>query len=239
MKCVVTAGLAAVVSLVGGSAALASPVFYSSAGDAGDVLQFSNGDRVDARFRADRTNWDSRLEFDSFPNNGDATAGVVNGTNFANNTFGFEMSYDSSTSELDWIITRPDNTTRTITQTLAGFGNLNIIQLFTVGSRGEVSLANVQYSDSSTTVSSFPSLAVGPSPAVTFKETFLFFGDTFDLLADSWTLSGDVVFGTLSSNNPSEGAKLTVKLREGFIPGPGAAGLFAIAGLAAARRRRG
>jgi hypothetical protein len=124
-----------------------------------------------------------------------------------------------------------------LTQPTDTMGQLNTIQIFTVGSRGSVTLTDVAFTGLGMDVTTFPDVSTDPG-GPTFEETFLFFGDTFDLLTGDWSLSGKLAFGTFTNTNPSEGSKITVKLRNAEIPTPGAAGLLAIAGLAGARRRR-
>jgi|GEM_PF-2413211 len=232
-------------SAIGLAAALAAPAtaatFYSSAGDPGDTLQFSNDNRVESRLRVDNNNWDSRLEFDSFPDNGDMTDDVFNAGQAENRTFGFAMSFSLATSEVSWTITDDaGGTLSTLTQSVTGFGDVNIIQIFTNGARGSVSLADVTYTDAMQTVGMWPDIDTQPAAdgGPTFAETFLFLGDGYNVLGGDFSLTGDISFGTFTSPNPSEAAKITIKLREGFIPAPGAAALLGFAGLAAARRRR-
>lgn len=228
-----------IVLAVAAAAAAATPTFYADAGDQGDLLQFANGNRIESRLRADTGNWDSRLEFDSFPDNGDLTDQISNNINtFQNQTFSFELSFDFAAQQVAWTITDPGSTDHTLVQNVAGFGNVNIIQLFTVGSRGEVDVENLEFNGLGLSVNAFPDIDTNPvSPR--FSETFLFFGDSFDLLTGDWSLTGDLTFGTFTDNNPSEGSKITIKLREGFlIPAPTAAAPLALAGLLATRRRR-
>lgn len=221
--------------------AFGAPVFYPQLG--GDsVLQPRDETRIEARFRADATNWDTRLEYDSFPENGDLTGAVGNNKSFFENQgFGFELSYDHVAQEITWTIAgRLPSTAvlNSLTQPTDTLGQLNTLQIFTTGSRGEVMLSDVQFIGLGMDVLAFPdvnSQPLGP----TFSETFLFFGDTFNLLSGDWTLSGTLNFGAFTSHsNPSEGAKVTVKLRNAEIPAPGAIVLAGMAGAAAMRRRR-
>jgi len=122
---------------------------------------------------------------------------------------------------------------------VSSFGTANTIQIFTNGGRGSVSLANLALTAPGVSLSDgdFPELDTAPG-GPTFVETFLFLGNNYDLLSGDFSLSGDLTFGAFTRNNPSEGSKITIKLRNGFIPAPGAAATLALAGLAAARRRR-
>lgn len=217
--------------------ALGSPIVFSTLGGASD-LQPNDDTRIEARFRADTTNWDSRLEFDSYPNNGDTTGHVGNGTSFfENKTFGFELAYADATDTATWTITAPSGAQSTLTQVVSGFDQLNTLHIFTSGSRGSVSLTNMVFDGLSMNFTGFPDLDTAPSPAVTFKETFLYFGT--DLLSADWSLSGDLSFGTFTKSNPSEGSKITIKLRDAYVvPEPTSLLMLGLgAGLLAARRR--
>ena len=231
------------VCAVGAIAAGASgaPTFFDELGG-GSILQPRDGTRIESRFRVDANNWDTRLEFDSDPETGDLTGAVANGTSFfEGETFGFELFYDHSEDEVTWTISGPDPATdvlNSLTQPTDTMGQLNTIQVFTNGSRGEVTITDLAFVGLSMDVLAWPDLDTAPSPAVRFKETFLFFGDAFDLLTDDWTLSGKIGFDNFTSANPSEGAKITVKLRNAEIPAPGAAAALGLGLLAGARRRR-
>ncbi len=233
--------LSALTGLAVSGVALGAPVFYPQLG--GDsVLQPRDASRIEARFRADTTNWDTRLEYDSLPENGDLTGSVGNNKSFFENQgFGFEMSYDHVAQEITWTITgRLPSTAvlNSLTQPTDTLGQLNTLQIFTTGSRGEVTLSDVEFIGLGMDVLAFPDVNTEPL-GPTFSETFLFFGDTFNLLSGDWTLSGTLNFGNFtSSSNPSEGAKVTVKLRNAEIPAPGAMALMGIAGVVAVRRRR-
>ncbi len=240
MRTVIVPGSLCAVGLLAASAS-AAPQFFDSLGGA-SPLQPVDDTRIESRFRADTTNWDTRLEYDSFPMYGDLTGSVGNGASFfENNTFGFELAYDHAAEEVTWSITGPAPGTgvlNSLTQPTDAMGRLNTIQVFTVGSRGSVTLTDVAFVGLGMDVLAWPNLDTQPSPpGPTFEETFLFFGETFDLLSGDWTLSGNLSFGSFTHSNPSEGSKITVKLRNA-VPAPGAAGLLALAGVAAARRRR-
>lgn len=223
------------------TAAVAAPVFYDALGGS-SILQPRDDTRIESRFRADTTNWDTRLEYDSFPMNGDLTGAVSNNKAFfENDTFGFKLNYDHDLATITWTISGPapaTGTLNTLSQPTGSMGQLNTLQIFTVGSRGTVSLTDVAFTGLGMDVNAFPNLDTAPSPGVSFKETFLFFGDAFDLLTGDWMLTGNISFGTFTNNNPSEGAKITVKLRNAEIPAPAGAFVLGLAGVAAARRRR-
>ena len=218
------------------SSAVAAPVFTTS-----DQLTPNSGDRIEARFRADTTNWDTRLEFDSFPNNGDTTGNVANSrSNLEGGTFAFDLSFDSTTAAVSFTITRPDTTTSVLTQAVSGFDQLNSIQLFTSGSRGSVTMTALDFTGLGMDTNAFPNIDSQPNAlgGPQFAETWLHFGNTFDLLSGDWSLTGNVHFDDFTRNNPSEGAKMTVKLRDTTIPAPASLALLGTAGLAATRRRR-
>jgi hypothetical protein len=220
--------------------AVAAPSFYSQLGGA-SVLQPRDETRIEARYRTDVTNWDTRLEYDSFPMDGDLTGAVSNSRAFfENNAFGFELAYDHSDETVTWTISGPSPATgvlNALTQPTDTMGQLNTLQIFTVGSRAPVSLTDVAFEGLGMDVVVFPNLDTDPG-GPTFLETFLFFGNGFDLLSGDWTLRGTIGFGGFTNANPSEGAKITVKLRNAEIPGPGAMGVVSGLGVCVARRRR-
>lgn len=216
--------------------AVAAPVFTTA-----DQLTPNSDDRIEARFRADANNWDTRLEFDSFPDNGDTTGNVANNrANLEGSTFGFDLAFDSTTSVVSFTITRPDTTTSVLTQTISGFDQLNTIQLFTSGSRGSVTMTALDFAGLGMDTNAFPNINTKPTTlgGPTFAETWLHFGNSFDLLSGDWSLSGNVLFDDFTRNNPSEGVKMTVKLRDTTIPAPGALALLGLGTLGATRRRR-
>ena len=238
MRCCVIVG--ALGAVVVSASAQGAPTFYSALGGA-SVLQPRDDTRIEARYRADVTNWDTRLEYDSFPMNGDLTGAVSNSRAFfEDDAFGFELAYDHDAQTVTWTISGPAPATgvlNALTQPTDMMGQLNTIQIFTVGSRSPVSLTDVAFVGLGMDVLSFPNLDTNPG-GPTFKETFLFFGDSFDLLTGDWTLSGRLAFGTFTQNNPSEGAKITVKLRNAEIPSAGAGAVLGMGCVVAGLRRR-
>lgn len=229
----------AIVAVAGmaSSASAAIGQFFPSIDDGGGLI--SDSDTIaEARFKADLVNWDTRLEDNGFPANGDNQTNVSNSrSEFEGGTFGFDLSYSGMNEQLTWTITRPGGQNVALSLDTAGFESANTFQLFTVGNRGDLTLTGLQFAGLGKVVDNFPSLDTEQG-VDTFERTFLFLGLGVNLLgADDWSLSGDIRFDNLSPNNPGENAKLTIKL-ERAIPAPGAAAMLGLAGLAATRRRR-
>lgn len=237
MRSLVLSGLVCA-PLLCGTTAVAAPEFYSSLG--GDsVLQPRDDTKIQARFRVDVTNWDTRLEFDGDPNNGDVTGNVSNNLNFYETTlFGFELAYDSGNDEATWTISGPSGILDSLTQPTTDLSFLNTIQVATSGSRGDVTVTNLAFTGLGMDVNSWPDVDTNPG-GPTFAETFLFFGDGFNLLGGGdWTVTGNVDFASFTRNNPSEGTKVTVELRNAEIPAPGATAIIALGAIGLCRRRR-
>ncbi|MEL7484084.1 MAG: PEP-CTERM sorting domain-containing protein, partial [Planctomycetota bacterium] len=174
---------------------------------------------------------------DGAPTPADTTANTGNGTaSYENQSFGFDLSYTSGTDTFEFVITRPDTTTSTISLPAPGIDQLNTLSLSTSGSRGAVSLTGVEFSGGAFFVDAFPNVDTAPG-GPTFAETFLYFGDTANLTSFDWSLSGDLSFGSFTRSNPSEGSKLTVRIID-TIPAPGTAAMLGLGGLVASRRRR-
>ena len=216
--------------------AVAAPTFVN-AGDLTDGV----GGKIEARFKADFTNWDSRLENDGFPIANDNQAGVANGSgSFDGVNYQFSLTHTAANTgaEFEWTITRPDSSTVSLTHTSSGLINPNTIQFFTSGSRGVVDVENLAFTGLGMDVNAWVDVDTAPSGlgGPTFADSFLFFGNGFDLLSGDWTLAGDVTFSDFTNSNPNEGAKITAKVFNA-VPAPATAGVLALAGLAARRRR--
>ncbi|MEO1129164.1 MAG: hypothetical protein AAFX05_05565 [Planctomycetota bacterium] len=232
MRCAV---MSMITIAAGTSVAGAAPIF-TSIGKPGDALQFENDTRVEARYIVHTSNWDMRLENDGSPSPGDNTRNVSNSRAFfENQSFDFELSYAQLSNELSFTVSK-GGTDYALDYTPAGFGNANVLQLATSGSRGPVSLSDVEFVGLGETVDMFPNIDTQPG-GPTFAETFLYFGDDFDLLAGDWSLSGTLSFGSFTHSNPKEGTKLTLKVREA-IPAPAGATLACVAACVLLRRRR-
>ncbi|GAB4549137.1 MAG: hypothetical protein Tsb0013_10140 [Phycisphaerales bacterium] len=208
----------------------------------GEELVEVTGAQFEARFKADRFNWDSRLEYDGFPTTTDNTANVSNNLNdLGTRTYSFSLQHDATAGMVTWSIT--DTTSMAVTTlTLATDANAvaNTIKIFTNGSRGETDVSNLAFNGlgESLVDADFPNLDTSPGTIV-FEETLMFFGNAADLYSADWTLSGDIAFRNFTNNNPNEGNKVTVKVQQSeLIPTPGAAALLTFAGLAGVRRRR-
>jgi len=236
------AGLALVVTTAGSAHAAAR--FSTDLGPGEELVDLSDR-RVEARFKADTTNWDTRLAFDSFPNNGDTTANVNNGrSSFESRTFSFDLRFTQSSGLLEWIITRPNGTMSTIDVTPTGFDQPNTFELFTNGERVGVDVEGLTFEGLGMTITNFPDIDTRPvvEGGPVFAESFLFLGDDVDLFNDGdWSFRGALTFGTFAPgvSNPNERGKITIKVREAeIIPAPAAGMLLGVAGVAGLRRRR-
>lgn len=231
---------ALIVSSFIATTAFAAPQFFPSQND---LFSLVPGDELEARFRADRNNWDTRLEFDGDPGPTEVTGNVNQPGNLSqleNQRFSFDLSYELATGIATWTITplTGGGSTSVLTQDIGSFTGTNVVQLFTSGSRGSVTLDNVFYNSASDNLA-FPNVDTRPSAegGPTFAETFLFFGNDADITTADFSLSGNLEFGSFTNNNPSEGSKITAKLRNGFlVPEPASLLLLAIGALAIRRR---
>lgn len=219
--------------------AMATSITFFSAVD-GQQLGYTSSDRVEARFKADTTNWTMRLSDAPQPFAGDNLLNSGNGrSTFEGRSFGFSLAFDSVAKELSWTITNDAGSASVLTYDASAPGSTpNLIQIATSGSRGTVVLDNAAFSSPGDSSVAIPSLSVGPA-GPTYAETFAFFGDTADLYGSDWSLAGIVSFDDFTHNNPNEGVKLSMSLRSAeVIPAPATAFvLLPVAGLAMRRRR--
>ncbi|MCC5785663.1 MAG: hypothetical protein JJU33_03060 [Phycisphaerales bacterium] len=219
--------------------AMASSITFFSAVD-GQQLGYTSSDRVEARFKADTTNWTMRLSDAPQPFVGDNLLNSGNGrSTFEGRSFGFSLAFDSVAKELSWTITNDAGNASALTYDASAPGSTpNLVQIATSGSRGTVVLDSAAFSSPSEASVAIPSLSVGPA-GPTYAETFAFFGDSADLYAGDWSLAGFVSFDDFTHNNPNEGVKLSMSLRSAaVIPAPATALVFLpVAGLAMRRRR--
>lgn len=220
--------------------ALGAPIFLDSVGQPGDAVQFTGSDVLEARFRVDTTNWDLRLENNGSPVAGDNQANLTNGLGaFRNRSFGFVLSYSEALDLVEWTVARDKGFSGSLFFDAEEFSSLNTIQFATSGSRGTATVDDLVFSGFGLTEDAWPELSASPSGPTT-AQTNLFFGDSSNLLAGDWQLSGRVSFDGFTHKNPSEGAKITARLYQAAeIPSPsGMAGLMLAAGFCLARRRR-
>lgn len=218
-----------------GCATAQAPIVIDSLEKAG-LIETGTG-RVEARFRADATNWDMRLAFDGTPKPTDTTANVLDGRGaFADSTFGFTLEYAADESVYAFQVTRPDGRVQAIKAEANGVDAINAIMFATTGSRGKVSLWDVVMKGPGFYWSGMNDLTSSPW-AVTRSDAILYFGDRFDLTSTDWFVAGNLSFGAFSTPNPSEGAKVTINLFNA-IPAPASGCLVGMAsGLVLIRRR--
>lgn len=222
------------------AAAVAGPLFSSSVGQPGDVIQPLSPDVLEARFRADTTNWDMRLENNGSPAPGENQLNLANGLGaFRDRTFDFSLSYSSELDRVAWTVSRSSGLTGSLFFDAAELASFNTVKFATGASRSSATVSDLSFSGLGHSLDAWPSLSASSS-GNSYAETYLFFGNSADLFAGDWTLSGKVRFGDFTHNNPSEGAKVTLKLYQAAeIPSPGGiAALGLAAGFCMARRRR-
>jgi hypothetical protein len=240
MKRVYPACLALPMVAIVAPAALATPMFVSSVGQPGDALAFTSSDVLEARFRADTTNWNLRLENNGSPASGDNQLNMANGRGFyEGNSFDFVLSYSASLDRFEWALSRNMGKVSSLVFDADEFESFNTIQFSSSGSRADVTVSDLAFSGLGMTETAWPGLSSSPS-GTSFAQTNLFFGNSANLLSDDWQLSGRVGFDNFTQSNPGEGAKITARLYQtAEIPSPsGMAGLMLAAGFCLARRRR-
>jgi len=214
--------------------------------DADSELTEISDDRIDARFRADIRNWDTRLEDSSNPAAGDTTGNVGRHlSHFDGVTFDVSLSYTVDTNTIEWLISPQSGGGQTSAlQFMPDEGAFfNTFQIYTKGSRGVTILENLQYNGSP--VADFSSLEASPSPGVTFRQAFLFVGNTTNLLSSDFMLTGELTYTpgveAFTKSNPSDGVGLTIKLRPtlrqgGEVPEPTSLALLTVGSMALMRR---
>lgn len=219
--------------------AMATSITFFNAAD-GQPLAYTSTDRVEARFKADTTNWNMRLSDAPQPFAGDNLLNTGNGIGtYEGRSFGFSLAFDSVAKELSWTITNDGGNASVLTYDASGSGMTpNLIQIATSGSRGLVQLDSVGFAAPGESNASVPSLSANPS-GPTYAETFAFFGNDADLFGGDWNLTGAVTFDSFTHNNPNEGVKLSMSLRAAeVVPAPATVlALLPVAGLAMRRRR--
>ncbi len=221
-------------------AAFAAPMFLDSVGQPGDGYAYSSADVLEARFRADTTNWDLRLENNGDPVAGDNQANLSNGRGaFENRAFDFVLTYSAALDRLQWTVARTNGLSGSLEFDTSGLGSFNTIQFASSGSRATVDVTNLAFSGFDVTESAWPSLSTSPD-GLTYAQTNLYFGEDANLLAEDWQLSGRVAFDGFTRRNPSEGAKINARLVQvAQIPGPASiAGLVLATGFCVVRRRK-
>lgn len=241
MKSHAAAYLALPIIAMAAPAAFAAPFFTSSIDQPGDQLTRTASDVLEARFRADTTNWNLRLENTGSPAPGDNQLNMSNGRGFyEGNSFDFVLSYSAPLGRFEWTLGRNMGKVSTLVFDADQFDSFNTIQFAASGTRAEVTVTDLLFTGLGESIDAWPSLSASPSgPSST--QTNLFFGDSANLLASGdWQLTGRVGFDSFTHNNPSEGAKISVRLYQAAeIPSPSSmAGLLLAAGFCISRRRR-
>jgi hypothetical protein len=194
-------------------------------------------DRAEARVRLDGGNsqtwklafWDADTTVAPFKTNGNADRDF-----FQNNqTYSFQLDYNVSTGQLDWAVGGlfiSDTVLLDPGHALAG------IKYFVTSDRdpGETRVDNMQVTMDGTTTESVASAVAGRGTSF-FEPANLFFTSAVTTVR----ITGDINFNwDPGANLQGDRFRLTIKLNQGLIPTPGAAATLALAGLAAARRRR-
>jgi len=220
--------------------ALAAPAFHGSIGQPGDAFAIASSDVLEARFRADTTNWDLRLENSGSPSAGGNQSNLADGSGaFNNRTFDFVLSYSAALDQVSWSVSRGSGLSGLLVYDASAIDSFNTIHFATGAGRATVSVDNLIFSGLGMTESAWPDLSAS-SAGTSFRQTNLILGEDANLLASDWSLSGRVHFADFTHNNPSDGAGISVRLYQAAeIPSPGGiASLGLAAGFCLARRRR-
>lgn len=233
--------LSAAFGLIAASSALAAPSFQPSIGQPGDPFALSSAELLEARFRVDTTNWNLRLENNGSPSADDNQSSMANGIGaFRDRSFDFELSYWAAMDRVLWSVSRDAGLSGSLVYDASSFDSFNTIRFSTGAARATVSVDDLVFSGLGMTEGAWPYLSASAS-GTSFRETSLVFGDGTNLLSEDWSLSGRVSFADFTHNNPSEGARINIRLvQASVIPSPsGIASIALAAGWCLMRRRRG
>jgi hypothetical protein len=233
--------LSAGLALVAASYALAAPSFQPSIGQPGDPFELASAELLEARFRADTTNWNLRLENNGSPSAGDNQSNLANGIGaFRDRSFDFELSYSAALDRVLWSVSRDAELSGSLVYDASSFDSFNAIQFSTGASRATVTVDDLVFSGLGVTQADWPNLSAS-STGTAFRQTNLVFGGGTNLLSEDWSLSGRVSFADFTHDNPSEGARVNIRLvQASVIPSPsGMASIALAAGWCLIRRRRG
>jgi len=229
------------IALVAASSAMAAPTFQNSIGQPGDPFELASAQLLEARFRADTTNWNLRLENSGSPSAGDNQSNLANGIGaFRDRSFDFELSYSVALERVQWVVSRSNGLSGSLVYDASPFDSFNTIQFSTGASRATVTIDDLVFSGLGVTEAAWPNLSAS-STGTAFRQTNLVFGEGANLLSEDWSLSGRVSFADFTHNNPSEGARINIRLVQAtVIPSPsGIVSIALAAGWCLSRRRRG
>lgn len=209
---------------------------YLFASVPGESFEINGSASLEARFKADTTNWDLRLATEGTPVPGGNQANLANGhPNFEGRGFDFSLTYDAGIDTFTWNVEAQRGKAQSLTYTNAGITHSNAFQIFTSGSRASVTVTDLVFEGVGEFIDVFPDISTSPS-GPTFAQTYLVLQGA-NLAAENWSLAGSLVFDNFTTRNPGEGAKINIKLVDAaIIPAPGV-GLALMIPLAMRRRR--
>ena len=197
----------------------------------------TSSESVQARFKADTTNWDTRIGVSGVTKPAEITGAVANNrTSFENQSFGFELSYSSDVQRYAMVISKPGASPSMVELTEQEVRDINTIRIDATGSRGGIGLTQFYFKSQNHSWAEIPDLAAdikGP----TTDSVMLYFGERASLTDGDWVIACTVGFGAFDRSNPGEGVKMTVTMSSmAPIPQPASVALFAVAGMCGVRR---
>lgn len=225
-------------SLIAAAAAVSFPVHadYITASVPGDSFEIDSTSTIEARFKADTTNWDLRLATNGTPVPGDNQGHLANGrSNFESRGFDFALTYDAAIDTFQWSVDSETGASRTLSLAGTGLSEANAFHLFTSGSRASVTVTDLLFTGFGESIADFAEIDTSPT-GTTFRQGYLVLPGE-DLTASDWSLTGSLVFDDFTRSNPNEGAKINIRVAHAAVVPAPATALLIVTPLAFRRRR--
>lgn len=194
---------------------------------------------IEARFKPETTNWDTRIGVSGVAKPTEVTGAVGNGRNaFEYQSFDYTLQYSKSARQYAISISKSGDKPSVIELTDEQVTGINSIRFDASGTRGAIGATQFYFKSENYAGAEIPDLAADMKGSTT-DSLMLYFGEKADLTDGDWAIFGKVDFGYFDRTNPAEGVKLTVTMASVQpIPQPATAAIFAIASLCGIRRSR-